>query len=97
MASPRTTRLRCRAAVRVAAAAPAGVVSPAATADIQLWAANTQPATLPAVPTNERLSFVDQFTGSGHRRIVGARRAWSVPQPEYRCPRDILPFSLRHL
>jgi hypothetical protein len=35
-------------------------------AGIPPWATNTQPATLPAVPTNERLSFaVDQFTGSG--------------------------------
>lgn len=36
---------------------------------IRRWATNRQPATLPPVPTNERLSFaVDQITGSGQDR-----------------------------
>jgi hypothetical protein len=36
------------------------------TAGTHRWATNRRPATLPPVPTNERLSFaVDQFTGSG--------------------------------
>ena len=38
------------------------------TADTQPSATNPQPATLPPVPTNERLSFaVDQLTGSGQK------------------------------
>ena len=56
-------------------------------------ATNHQPATLPAVPTDERLSFaVDQFTESGHRAecrcaFAGIHRFryWSSDVTEVQC------------
>jgi hypothetical protein len=44
-----------------------GNTTTTATAAIPAWATNRRPATLPLVPTTERLSLaVDQFLGSGH-------------------------------
>ena len=57
---------------RPAWSSPTGNTTTTTTADIHRWATNRQPATLPPVPTNERLSFaVDQFTGSGHADVRG--------------------------
>jgi len=54
---------------RPASSSATGNTTTTTTAATQPWATNPQPATLPPVPTNERLSFaVNQFTGSGHRR-----------------------------
>src|SRR6188768_4129600 len=52
---------------RPAWSSPTGNTITTTTVDTHRWVTNHQPATLPPVPTNERLSFaVDQFTGSGH-------------------------------